>query len=139
MPFFAVRALRCAVRVHELSARPRQQRFEHRRIDGFYQMAVEARQAGAVAIFVLAVAGHGDEHGTLELGAGAEAGGDLVAVHARQPDVEEQDFGVKLASGPLRLSAWSGETRIVAACPNVTNALHDGGTHNDLCAPQSNG
>src|SRR6202034_4123825 len=60
-------------------------------IDGLDQVVVEARLSGAEAILVLAVAGDGDDHDIPESVA-AKLACDLIAVHAGQADVEEDEF-----------------------------------------------
>ena len=81
------------------------------------QVVVEARLAGAAQVVLLAVAGQGHQQGPIRALQLPEPPGHLVAVHARQPDVEEDHVG---RVGDRRLErgrAVVGELGLVAAGP----------------------
>jgi len=54
---------------------------------------VEARVLRPAPVLVLPVARHGDQHYGAEVQALPHSAGHLVTVHARESDVEENDFG----------------------------------------------
>ena len=67
---------------------------------------VEARLAAAAAVVVLAVTRDGDDDGVLAMPIFPENRRDLVAVHAGQPDVEENELrpeGLRRFDGRLAM------------------------------------
>src|SRR5689334_24526107 len=65
---------------------------ELRRLDGLHQMQVETRVAGASPVFFLAPAGDRDEPRVRGLWQPAEVAREIVAVAARESDVEKRDL-----------------------------------------------
>src|SRR5690606_40010276 len=69
-----------------------QERFEVDRLD---QMPVEARFLRALPVRALTISGDRDELDPVRPGIASEPLGDLVAVEAGQPDVQEYDLGAE--------------------------------------------
>jgi hypothetical protein len=67
--------------------------------------------------------GERDQHGAPERWVGAEALGDLIAVHARHADVEKHDLGRELTGEGERARA------IVSSARLVTGKVEHGGQH----------
>src|SRR5262249_42504808 len=62
-------------------------------VDGLHEVGVEAGLLGTAGVLLLAVASHRDEHDPAEILVLPASAGDLVAVHAGQADVEEDEVG----------------------------------------------
>ena len=60
---------------------------------------VKACFAGATTVFVLAVSGDGDDDGRSTASLLSKSSRDLVAVHTRKTDVEENEFGLQNPGG----------------------------------------
>src|SRR5262245_23378315 len=73
-----------------------QQLAEHVELDGLHQVAIEAVSLGTEAIPVEAPAGDRDQRDVPAVRMLAHALGDLVAVHDRHGEVEEDDRGLEL-------------------------------------------
>ena len=71
----------------------RDDRVDRRQVHRLHQVVAEAGLRGASPIGLLAVAGDGDQAHAGEARKLPQARGQLVAVHHRQPDVEEGDVG----------------------------------------------
>ena len=68
-------------------------------LDRLHQVGIEARGPGALAILVLAAAGHRDQHDLLAPGLVAQAARHFVAVQSGQADVQENDIGMERRCG----------------------------------------
>src|SRR5438270_2873536 len=76
---------------------PGEQEDQGLEIDGLDQVMVEPRLAGPPSVLLMTVAGDGDDAGVPAAVLGPEHAGDLVAVHPRQPDVEQHHLGPERA------------------------------------------
>ena len=90
----------CSESRWRLERRVLEQELEILKINRFDEVGVEAGRLRPLAVLFLAVAGHGHEGDVLECGIFPANLGDFVAVHDRQPDVQEDDVGF-VAAGQL--------------------------------------
>lgn len=78
------------------------------------QVAVEAGVAAALAVLGLALAAERDGHGRGKPGVTAQRPRHGIALHARQPDVEQDHAGLQAACHIQRLHAVVGQLHPVA-------------------------
>ena len=81
---------------------------------GFTRCRANPASRDSPAVLVLAVAGHGDEHGAGHARDLAQALGDLVSRHAGQADVEEHDVGPTLGGHGQRRRPVVGDLDVVS-------------------------
>src|SRR4051812_16649984 len=83
-------------------------------IDGFDEVVVKPGFAGSLEVFVLSVTGDGDEECLPAVTLLSKPGSDLVSIHAREADVEENDLGAVHADRLDGLRPAVGDVDLVA-------------------------
>jgi hypothetical protein len=83
------------------------------KIDRLHQMMIKTGLQGASPLGVAAVAGEGDEE-RRGMSSGSELPGDLISVHPRKTDIEENDVGLKGRGDIQSRGPVSGDAGLVA-------------------------
>ncbi len=92
----------------------REQLEQHGAVNRLGQVMIEASLVCAVLIFLLPIAGYSDESRLPRRRVIANVAGHIVAVHARQPDVEHDEFGMERRSFLQRAGPIKGDPDLVA-------------------------
>src|SRR5687767_3005207 len=79
-------------------------------------------------VFGAAVAAHGDKEDAGQRGHGTDLAADFKAVHARQADVEQQEFRLEVGSGGKRIRSREGGASLMTAA-----ALQHGEAEGGVC------
>jgi hypothetical protein len=74
---------------------------------------VKTGRLGLTAVLLVPITRHGDQHGLIHVKLRPQAAGDLIAIHARQADVEQDQLGPEDASRLQRGRAVERDPRLM--------------------------